>query len=230
MNIDNQLLFGTFTIGPSGGKLSEKEMAEYRQAKAVFLRILRPNKGGPDLVMAVFELADQLTADYLQAQPVACHEGCGGCCYQMVCCCTLEMSLIARYLKDLPKTARRPLQVRIKREALKFGKAYGAGDSFAPKQSDDLRLRLLHSDRACIYLTQSQRCAIYPVRPIDCRVARSTVQCGLQTSQQNVAKPRLFFDQIASDAIMDEERRVHGRSQVTPLIGWPNSRQFRDCF
>ena len=174
---------------------------------------------------------DTLTAEYREANHVTCQKGCGGCCHQLVCCTTLEMELIARCMRGLPRLARRSLQLDIRKASTRFSRAFLATGRNSMFSGADLgTLMELHRDKPCIFLTSGQSCAIYPVRPVDCRIAKVKGECPWKGGTKTTEAVRLFLDQAASDLIMEEEERIHGSAQAAPLISWPTSREFADCF
>ncbi len=228
-----------------GGQLSEEQKIVYNKAKAEFLEKLGESKQGPDLVKDVFHLMDELTEEYLEQNEITCHCGCSYCCKQLVCCSTLEMQLIVEYIKSRPKPTRRAIKQRAKKEALAFNRFYqnnkadilmSSGSIFAMAgierwEDGGLALRKAYHGRDCPFLNKSL-CSIYPVRPVDCRSAKTKDNvCGKRSPKEIKAKPiRLFFDQIASDIIMKEEERIYGQLQIVPLIGWPISEKFGNFF
>jgi Fe-S-cluster containining protein len=80
-------------------------------------------------------------------------------------------------------------------------------------------------------LGKKGQCLIYPVRPIDCRTAKTKSPCGkLSELKETPNEIRLFCDQIVSDLIMEKGEEEIGRMEVIPLIGWPISEQLGKFF
>lgn len=228
-----------------GAQMSEEERIKYNKANAEFLEKLGELKRGPDLVKDVFRLMDELTEEYLEENEITCHRGCSYCCKQLVCCSTLEMELIVEYIRSRSKPTRRAIKQRAKKQALAFNRFYqnnkadilmSSGSIFAMAgierwEDGGLALREAYRERDCLFLDKDF-CSIYPVRPVDCRSARTKDNlCGKRGPKKIKPEPiRLFFDQIASDIIMKEEERVYGQLQIVPLIGWPVSEKFSGFF
>jgi len=225
-----------------GLKISEEEKTIYDKAKVEFLERLREHKRGVALVGDIFRLMDELTEEYLEENEITCHRGCSWCCYQLVCCTTLEMELIIDYISLRPKPIRRSIKQKAKKDALDFYRYYqrnilASSSSLAMvsiERWEDVgpALRKAHRERPCIFLDKDL-CSIYPVRPVDCRSAKTKDKiCGtrIKIETEGTKQTRLFSDQIASDLITYEEERIYGKLQVVPLIGWPISEEFYSFF
>lgn len=78
-----------------------------------------------------------------------CKDGCAHCCYMATCITGYEARMIGRYIGKTPAKLGRELQVSIALE-------------------DDLRARF--TGVRCPFLSSSERCTIYAVRPAACRV------------------------------------------------------------
>lgn len=228
-----------------GQQIGEEERVIYDKAKDEFLeRLGRPGEG-VNLVRNVFRLMDELTEEYLRDNEISCHRGCSWCCHQLVCCTTLEMELIIDYIDSLPRSSRRSLKQKIRKGALNFYHYYQRnkksflGSSFLSttvgiERWEDIgpALRKAHRRKPCLFLDRDI-CSIYPVRPVDCRIAKTKDKiCGMR-ARIWIKEPkqiRLFFDQVASDLITYEEEKVYGKLQVVPLIGWPLTEKFYPFF
>ncbi len=238
-------------VHPSlGGHLREAENAIYQKAKKEFLNRLDNSLEGKKRVENIFALVDELTLEFLKDNPITCHYGCAWCCYQLVSCTTLEMELIVDYLKFLPRKPRRVIIQRVKKETLRLRKLHRKIEASSPpglpKRWELLAepLEKAHYGRPCSFLNSAQSCSIYPVRTIDCRTAKTNDNvCGKtleETQAEGVEairlleegpKPiRLFFDQVASDLIMEEEEKIYGAIQVVPLAAWSFVPQFEEFF
>ena len=215
-----------------GGKFSEEQAAVHQTCKEYFLEKLDCNKGGTDLIKSIYALLDELTAEFLKENPVSCRPGCAWCCQQLVCCTTLEMEVIIEYLESLPRPARRQITKQAKKESLKFKKFYENND-FGGKRLEKIApdLREFHYLRPCLYLSEKKMCHIYRPRPIDCRIAKTKGFCGHRKEGEEKPKSiRLFLDQVASDLIMEEEKKIYGKLEVVPLIMWPLTGKFAEFF
>ncbi len=228
-----------------GWKMSEGERIVYGKAKGEFLERLGEPEEGVALVRNIFRLMDDLTEEYLKENEISCHRGCSWCCHQLVCCTTLEMELIIDYISSLSKPNRRSIKQRVKKEALDFYHYYQRNKRSLLTSSSlsavvDIErwedvgpaLREAYRERSCIFLDKDL-CSIYPVRPVDCRSAKTKDKlCGTRIKiwAEGPKQIRLFLDQIASDLITYEEKRIYGNLQVVPLIGWPISEKFYPFF
>lgn len=227
-----------------GYKMSEKERIFYDKARGEFLEKLGESESGVTLVRSVFRLMDELTEEYLKENEISCHQGCSWCCYQLVCCTTLEMELIIDYINSLPKTSRRSIKQRTRKDALSFYRYFQensksllrhsllTGIGIERWENVGPALRKTYRERPCIFL-DGGLCSIYPARPIDCRIAKTRDGiCGTRAKiwTKRPEPIRLFFDQIASDLITREEEKVYGGLQVVPLVGWPISEKFYPFF
>ncbi|MCK5080868.1 MAG: hypothetical protein KAQ63_01780 [Candidatus Moranbacteria bacterium] len=208
-----------------------EEVERYEKAKQIFEGMLA-EKGGEKLVQGIFRLHDELTVEYRKDHVLACRKGCDYCCHQLVCCSAAEMGLIVNFFKNLPRERRRRISRGIKKKAWKFygeNKKVIEGSSRWEMLDNFLRSKLLGVP--CIYLSKQGQCLIYPVRPIDCRVAKTESPCGDSRKIEGLPNEiRLFCDQIASDLIMEGEKEKFGEMEIAPLIGWPISQQFGSFF
>ena len=214
-----------------GKKMSEEQIRKYNEAKEEFVRRLNSSSSGKNMVAEIYKLLNQFTSEYLKNHRIACGEKCSYCCRQLVCCTTLEMGLIADYIQTLPRVQRRPVMHKAKMKAVDFCKKnHSILTSAARWEEVASFLRNKHHGVPCIFL-RDRKCSIYPVRPIDCRIAKTSNPCGrereLALKPQNI---RLFCDQVASDLIMKEEEKCYGKMQVVPLIGWPITPEFDHFF
>jgi Fe-S-cluster containining protein len=230
---DKELLFREFRMGTFGGKLSSEDGVAFERAMFAFRAMLGQPERGADYVRAVYRLVDELLAEYTTMNPMTCHKGCGACCHQLVCCSKLEMELITEYLRKLFRRASREIRLNAKKQAIKFDKL--AKQAGVKQESDGERLRQLHQGIACPYLSNSQRCLIYPARPIDCRIARTRGVCypgvsGHGEPREGPKPVKLFLDQVACNLITEEDIRVSGSILLIPLVTWPITPQFSANF
>lgn len=224
-------------IHPSlGGKLSERDVPLYKEAKEEFISQLDCSLTGIARIKAIYELVDALTDQYLENNSITCQQGCSWCCYQLVCCTKLEMELILEYFQTLPRSK----WVIIKREANKAGRKYRGFYRSSTGQSGflvipgeiDGPMRSFYRGKPCMYLKRG-KCLIYPVRPIDCRKVKAISEgCG-PIKGREIVSPKginLFVDQVASDLIMEEEKRTCGQLRIVALPAWSVSNDFAQNF
>lgn len=228
-------------VHPSlGGHLGETEYVIYQEAKEGFSHRLDSSLKGRELVKNIYALVDELTLEFLKDNQITCHRGCAWCCKQLVCCTTLEMELIVDYLKSLPRKPRRVIIQKVRKEALWLEKLHrkieANSPSGLPKRWELLAepLKEAHLGWPCPFLNSMNSCSIYPVRTIDCRTAKTDDHCCGKTVEETLEERpqgiKLFFDQIASDLIMEEEERIYGKMQVVPLAAWPLTPNFSKFF
>lgn len=242
-----ELLFREFniTLDSSGsGKWDGEEGILYQEAKKGFLERLHSTHGGVkgvDFVNGVYSLMDDLTEEYLQHNQVTCHKGCDYCCHQLVTCTTLEMKVIQQHLESVPRPKRRAIKQHVKKESIRFYRSYNAGE-FSSSNSNSREfifsnrwegianpLRDAYYGKPCLYL-MNKACSIYPARPVDCRSAKTKDVCGQKDVWVKLKGIHLFFDQVAADLIMDEEKKFYHKLQVVPLVSWPVTMEFKDYF
>lgn len=216
------------------------------KAEEEFLKETGGRKRGIEFVRVIFKTADRLTAEWLKENKIACQAGCSECCLQMVSCTYAEAELIKQHLAILPKKQRQAVIKRVNQEAIYLHWLFRQMESLERKQnlfkgsassaSVNVGLRVYAEHRRqlrpCPYLGLDKKCCIYPVRSVDCRIAKTRIRCG-RKKEGDTEKPeeiKLFFDQVAINLIMDEQRRITGRSEVIPLAGWPLMEGFRGFF
>lgn len=146
----------------------------------------------------------------------ACCRGCSSCCRQMVTCTSLEFDVIRKFIDSLGKIFRK-MVLNNAVAAVKEWKKYYARN----KQRLGNSPISVHQDwwgKNCPFLL-GNACAIYEVRPIDCRTAVSTKICG--TAGEGSAM-RMHFDVElwANNMILEAEQRRSGAMQTTPLHHW----------
>lgn len=223
----------TFQYGASSG-LDPGNLKLYLEAKEEFLALIPPGLAGGEFVRSAYEIFDRLAGENTAHLPIVCKAGCSVCCYQMVCSTETEMRLIIDYLRNL-KTREKRLALR---EAVKRARTYR---NFIPSLAqmgfntrvmgwDDPIRRALYK-RPCIFLRHN-KCAIYPVRPPDCRCTRVLEK----VCEPEREKPRLikfFLDQVLADVLTEEDMRIKKLEkdpQIAPMFGWIISEALQDVF
>jgi len=218
----------------SYASISDEEARAYQTAKEQFLKRLKKGKKqaskGVELVVDIFKHVDQLSGQYFNNNSIACKDGCSWCCHQLVCCTTLEMKLIINYLNSLHRKERSKIRKRVVESATIFDNQHGRKLRMNERwEAVGELLTKAHYGIPCVFLADDS-CSIYPVRPIDCRSARAKIKCGFHKEGVDLGSVKFFFDQIASDLIMEAEERRYGQQQVVPLIGWPLAERFYSFF
>ena len=224
-------------IETNRGEVKKEFVGAYEDARKGFLEAYDISKcEGIYLVQAVFNIGDDLLKKYLQSNEITCHRGCSHCCKQLICCTTVEFENILSYLNKLIRNTRRTIVKKMAKEATKFASWYGRTCLDIPEDSHKLisePIRAYYYGKPCIFL-KNNACSIYPVRPIICRTTKVRGDfCGkpvpLGTSRES--KPiKLAIDQVLTDIIKEEEKRLYGELKVMPLRVWPLDKQFKKEF
>lgn len=223
-------------VHPSlGGKLSGKDKHIYKEAKKEFLSRIDCSLTGVEKIRAIYMIADELTEIYRRDNFISCQRGCYWCCHQLVCCTKLEMELILGYLWTLPSKKKAVIKKKGRKAGIKYIQfCNNLANQSSLIQTEEIAepMKEFYRFKPCLYLG-GRDCLIYPVRPIECRNAKtdSVGICG--PVKEIIAKPRkirLFADQVASDLITEEEKKIHGQLRMIPLPAWPVSEDFADNF
>jgi|GEM_PF-1870583 len=227
------------------GGLGVEEQKIYDRVREIFLSRLDSSATGREKVENIYALVEELMAEFLENNQIACHRGCPACCYQLVHCTTLEMELIVQHLESLPRQSRRSIIQRVNKESrwlIAFVKKLCPNGLPSRWELLAKPLRAVYFGiRPCPFLNSMDACSIYPVRPFDCRTARTqNPKCGNRIHVPGerpgeivVEEPEgLIFlsDQVASDLILGEEERVKGAMQLVPLPAWALTPDFYDFF
>ncbi len=127
------------------------------------------------LPKAVYRVVDLLLEKHRE-QPrfqMACQAGCAHCCYQLVLPTYAEWLAIEEYLQG-----NQPLFDTL-RERLR--QSISAWNSYVQQSGGRVNVEKLPGDWAgqpCPFLDpQSQKCQVYPVRPLTCRIFGSRTKC-----------------------------------------------------
>lgn len=218
--------FEVLLYGPFGElvKITEESSQLYEKAKEEFRKLIGKKVKGVRLVRAVFALMDNLAREYAKNKDVACKPGCAYCCFQMVCCTTIEMQLIAEWLKSRPRERTLGILQSAWEKAVPMQKYLNElQEERKPETWKEIgdELRKQHLMRPCPFLDEKELlCNIYPVRPTDCRGAYVIgMSCGT-TGWTRSKLPKTFFAQAACDIISKEDMRIRGIMQVIPLFSW----------
>jgi len=220
------------------GNVVKEDLEKYGQAKEEFYNRynLPEDLTGTKLIQEIFRIGDELLKEYLQENEITCHRGCNHCCKQLICCTTVEMENIISYLKTFVRGTRREVMKKISKEATKFAIWYGRTCLSIPEDSHKLISEPIRSNyfgKSCIFL-KNKACTIYPARPIICRTTKVKGDfCGkpIPLGQSRTSKPiKLAYDQILTEIIKDEEKRLYGELKVMPLRVWPLDEKFKKEF
>jgi len=219
------------------GKVIEEDVDKYKKAEAEFLeRYTLQDLSGTTLIKEVFRNGDELLAEYLKDNEITCHRGCSHCCKQLICCTTIEMENIFSYLETLVRNSRRIIMKKISKEAMRFATWYGRTCLSIPEDSHKMisePIRSHYYGKPCVFL-KGNVCSIYQARPITCRTTKVRGDfCGkpVPLGYSRESKPiKLAFDQVLTEIIKNEERRIHGEVKVMPLRVWPLDKKFKEDF
>lgn len=110
-----------------------------------------------------------------------CEKGCGACCYQNVYTNAWEEIALIEYInKQVKKKTRSVLQSNLKKWFFKFNNATREASQAAPlspHEMDAVDVQFRDQRVACPLLINGT-CAVYPVRPLACRVHIETEDPG----------------------------------------------------
>jgi Fe-S-cluster containining protein len=171
-------------------------------------------------IEAVYNLVDRLTAEELHERNVhlACHEGCGVCCHQLIAVLPIEWPPIEKYIVgEMSYYVRKQLMQRAKRMVPEWKQWKKFDNNRSATKPGRIYKHWL--DKPCPFLAENGSCSIYPVRPIVCRSASSTNMCRTVKEPGGMAFT-FSWQLLANNLIMDEQKRVSGidHTCVTPLI------------
>jgi len=225
-------------IETSIGKVVKEDEDKYLVAEDEFNK--RGYRGddlqGINLVKKVYEVGNELLSEYLKTNEITCHRGCSHCCKQLICCTTIEMETIVEFINSLIRQRRRDIIKKIVKESTKFAIWYGRTCLDIPEDHHRMisePIRTQYFGKPCIFL-KNNTCSIYQVRPIICRTTKVKGDfCGkhIPLGYSRESKPvKLAYDQILTEIIKDEERRLYGELKVMPLRIWPLDKKFKNIF
>jgi len=210
--------------------------AKYEKAWLEFIDRFSSPLNGAQLVNYAFKCMDKLTKTCMGNNKITCRSGCSHCCKQLICCTTIEMENILEHIKRLPRASRREKMKSMAKEATKFAAWYGSNCLGIPSDKHKLisePIRSKYFGIPCIFL-KGNICSIYGARPVICRTTKVVGDfCGKQIplGQKREAKPiKFFYDQVITDIIKEEERRIYGELKVLPLRVWPLDKKFKKEF
>src|SRR4030042_6865976 len=198
------------------------------EATEAFRSQIKKKLKGTKLVRGVFLLMDSLVGECAEDYVILCQPDCSLCCHRMPMCTTLEMQLIAEYLKSKPQEHAAPVLSEAMTKAVGYESLVSAHNHkrriTAPGEETDGQFEFTDP---CPFLGEHALCEIYPVRPIDCRVVRATGMACVQVPAPERRFLKFVLDQIACDIISQEEQRIFGGLCVAPMANWLNSKEFQ---
>jgi Fe-S-cluster containining protein len=204
--------------------IHDDDVPLFEEAKALFTWLIPSSLSGIDYIREVYRITDELTEQYRQRQHVVCASGCMVCCRQLVTCTPYEFMHILEHLKQLPKNEAAAIFGTAKERAAETASEVRRGmqEQRAANQRESMSLaRQIHYGRPCMFLDESAGvCSIYPVRPIDCRVAFVR---GQQCRGENYGEAipcHPFFSKIAALLIYDECSRRLKKNFHFPIMDW----------
>jgi len=178
-------------------------------------RLMLEGRDGP-LVRKVYDVLDELNARVPREMGVklACKQGCTACCMQLASCHIREWDLVEEFLLNkatrMPRLDRRQLRRQLEKAAADYAGKYPVGTLLPPPP--DLLADWL--GKPCPLLL-NKRCAVYPVRPLVCRVVTSTVAC---TSPIRGGSRQQRFDyESAAVTTLLKHAESNGVIAITPL-------------
>ena len=184
--------------------------------KAVFREMLE-GRPGP-FVRDVYDVLDELNARKPREMSVrlACKLSCFACCMQLASCHNCEWDLIEEFLLNRAgkwqRQERRQLRRQLEKATRDYARMYPVGTVLPPPD------RLLKDwfRKPCPFLLD-KKCAVYPVRPLVCRIVTSIVKCS---SPVGGGSRQLRFDYENEAVILVQNHAARGGvAPTTPLHG-----------
>jgi Fe-S-cluster containining protein len=191
----------------------------------LFKKKRRPHPSWQKKLTALWEAEAILNKQYLQEHNIhpACQAHCSACCLQPVLCLQMEVEMIVKWLNKKPDRERRQVitQIvdRVGRQTYLIEK-YHLVNVRGPEAV--LAISNLLFGQPCPFLLQSGLCAIYPVRPVECRTARSTIKCEWREDGRHFTGKSIDTPVDAACKIITDEIQVEiGYAKVRSLLlGW----------
>lgn len=220
------------------GDINEEYIELYRDAESEFFKLydIPADLHGASLINTLFDIHKELLDKYLETNEITCKSGCSHCCKQLICCTTVEMENIVRYINTMLRSTKRTIIKKVIKEATKFAIWYGRTCLDIPEDYHEMTsepIRTKYYGVPCIFL-KNKRCSIYKARPIICRTTKVTGDfCGkpVQMGYSRTSKPiKLAFDQVITEIIKKEEKMSYGKMKVMPLRVWPLDEIFKNTF
>ena len=184
--------------------------------REAFRRMLE-DRAGP-LVRDVYDVLDELNERVPREMGVrlACKLGCAACCMQLASCHNSEWALIEEFLlneaRKMPRQQRRQLRRQLEKAARNYAGMYPVGTILPPPD------RLLKDwfGKPCPFLLD-KKCAVYPVRPLVCRIVTSTTRCSSPVGGGS-RQSRFDYENEAVILVQNHVARG-GIAPITPLHG-----------
>lgn len=180
--------------------------------------VAQKTKNGMSFVLAVYEAMEEARV-LEESLHFACHKGCGLCCNQLIVATNIEIAEIASYFQTMPSSQRtRVLYVANKRadDFKRWMKKFNPRD---PRLSNQLWMAQQWLGNPCPFLGHDRACAIYPVRPIDCRTYHSVSICT-NLDQSHIEHMPFDCELWANNMILEEQKRCYGHMGVIVLLWW----------
>ncbi len=151
-------------------------------------------------------------------QAVACRPGCDDCCHALFDLSPVESLALAAAFRRLPRQVRR----RVGRRCRQAARDYDQVLAKALALEGEERLELLSRARVACPLLLDGRCALYPQRPITCRlygipvaIAGQGRTCGRARFQPGKSYPTADLDQVQARL----EQLSQALSRLVPGLG-----------
>lgn len=201
------------------GKVSD---AEWKRTRKVFEQLVgnymaEHDVQNADVVAAVYAVHDELTARAIEEQGVtiACRQGCSVCCNQLVCVVEPEWKLILDYLHEHTKK-KLWRQLLAQSDAwMEYYRAQGE-PQIHTTLSSITRVYAEWRGKPCAFL-RGGNCAIYPVRPIDCRTMLSTIRCKGLGKEPGVERMMFLHQHHANNLIYELSIKPGQPRAVVPI-------------
>jgi len=194
MHEKNEGLFITCNLMTVLKKYDNFEQIAARTAKAIeeviiFLEEMDPIQRAERL----YKEADLYISNVSELEATPCKKSCSHCCYQFVAATNAEVALIAKYVKEK--------NIPIRTKTLKWQSKYRSPEEYWK----------LHGKRTkCVFLKDSNDCAIYPVRPLGCRAYYSAEEDATNCTPDKDGNSRI----VAIRSIPEVEMLISAISNV----------------
>lgn len=169
-------------------------------------------------LLALYQTIDELTAKARTNEnpPLACCAGCDYCCHQVVTCTLMEWRVIREHLLSDPRSV---AIARLRERAAQWRRLYAEFGGNLPTNPGEIPGIL--GKQACVFLDDTGKCAVYPVRPLACRVHVSAVRCD-EHEGRRAQNFRYLWELWANNWQLEQDAKTNGTGKfgVTPLPHW----------
>ncbi|MGD9124531.1 MAG: YkgJ family cysteine cluster protein [Desulfarculaceae bacterium] len=148
----------------------------------------------------------RVAAEFPQA--VTCHLGCDDCCHALFDLTPVESLALAQAFSDLPRQTRREIQ----RQAQKSAEIFDRTISQAFSESGQDRIDILSRARIPCPLLLKGQCALYPQRPLTCRLygIPAAIDGQARICHKTLFQPGQTYPTVDMTKVQNELERLSG--------------------